>query len=170
MAEIQQSDITPVYEALGAAVFEAQHLERALSLLLALMDEKSAQVKPRDSAPLDSPDAPKTIGVLFREVRMRKYLTEAERKAIKDGVRERNGLIHAYWGEKRTLALMTPAGRVWLVNDLDRIRDVCRKAGRIVDSIIGRYLKDYGSSLDHLSRPLLESWESGSEPPPDVLH
>jgi hypothetical protein len=170
MTEFQQSDITPVFEALGAAVFEAQHLERGLFLLITLMDEKSGQGKSRDPAPLDRPEAPKTIGLLFREVRMRKYLIDAEKKAISDGVRERNGLIHSYWNGKRTPALMTPAGRAWLVNDLDRIRGVCYKAGRIVDSIVDRYLKDYGASLDGLSSQLLEIWEPGSTPPPEVLH
>lgn len=170
MSEFQHNDIKPVYEALGAAVFEAQHLERGLTLLLALMDEKLNQGKPRNPAPLDSPEAPKTIGRLFHEVRMRKYLTDAVKKAIHLGVRERNGLIHAYWDEKRTLALMTPAGRAWIVKDLDRIREVCRKAGRSVDLIIDNYLKDYGASLHDLSNQLWESWELGNEPPPDVLH
>jgi hypothetical protein len=101
---------------------------------------------------------------------MRKYLTSFEKAAIQGGVRERNALIHAYWGEKRAPALMTPAGRSWIVKDLDRIREVCRKAGRIVDSIIDRYLKEHGADLHSLSNPLWESWQSGEEPPPDVLH
>lgn len=170
MSEFIYSDIAPAYEALGAATFEAQHLENGLYLLLRLIDEIQSQGKPANPPSLDSPDAPQTIGQLFREVRMRKYLTNAEKSAIQDGVRERNALIHAYWGEKRTLALMTPAGRSWIVKDLNRIREVCRKAGRIVDSIIDRYLKEYGASLQSLSNPLWESWQSGEEPPPDVLH
>lgn len=170
MTDFCYPDIAPVYEALGAAIFEAQHLENGLYLLLRLMDEKASQGKPADPVLIDSPDAPQTIGQLFREVRMRKYLTNAEKTAIHDGVRERNALIHAYWGKKRTPALMTPTGRSWIVKDLDRIREVCRKAGRIVDSIIDRFLKDSGASLHDLSSPLWESWESGEEPPPDVLH
>lgn len=170
MSEFPQTDITPVYGALGAALFEAQHLEKGLSLLLLLIDEKAAQGKSRNPSPLDSPEAPKTIGVLFREVRMRKYLTDIEKKVIQNGVRERNGLIHAYWSEKRIPALMTPAGRAWIIKDLNGIREICHKAGRIVDSIIDHYLKDYNTNLNNLSNPLWESWGSGNEPPPDVLH
>lgn len=170
MPEFAHSDIAPVYEALGAAVFETQHLERGLYLLLKLTGEKSRQGNPAIPPPLDSADAPQTIGKLFREVRIREYLTDAEKSAVKGGVRERNALIHAYWTDKRTRALLTPAGRAWLVNDLNRIREVCRKAGRIVDSIIDRYLKEYGESLHSLSTALWESWQPGEDPPPDVLH
>jgi hypothetical protein len=170
MTEIAYADTIPVYVELGAALFEAQHLEAGLSLLLKVMDEKSKRGRGAVAAPLDSPDAPQTIGQLFREVRLRKYLTDAERTSIQAGVKERNFLIHGYWDEKHTLALTKPAGRAWLVKDLDRIREVCRRAGRIVDSIIDRYLKESGTSLHELSRPLWESWEPGIEPPPDVLH
>jgi hypothetical protein len=170
MSEFQYHDIAPVYTALGAAVFEAQHLEAGLSLLLTLLDERSTHGKQTNSAPLDSPEAPKTIGLLFREVRMKKYLTPAEKRMIQAGVKERNGLIHAYWGKQRSPALATPAGRAWIIDDLNRIATICRNAGRIVDSIIDRYLKDCGTSLHDLSNPLWETWESGNEPPPEVFH
>jgi hypothetical protein len=170
MSEIAYTDTAPVYLALGAAVFEAQHLEEGLSLLLKVMDGQSGRVSEPVAAPLDTPDAPQTIGQLFREVRMRKYLTDAERTAIQAGVKERNLLIHAYWDHKRSLALTKPAGRAWIFSGLDRIREVIRRAGRIVDSIIDRYLKESGTSLHELSRPLWEGWEPGIEPPPDVLH
>lgn len=170
MTEIEYADTAPVYLALGHAVFKAQHLEHGLSLLLKVMDVKSSQGRaPAVAAPLDTPDAPQTIGQLFREVRLRKYLTVAERTAIQAGVKERNHLIHAYWNHSRTLALMKPAGRAWIFSDLDRIREVIGRAGRIVDSIIDRYLKESGTSLDELS-PLQGVWEPGFEPPPDVLH
>jgi hypothetical protein len=170
MPDFHHLDTSPVFEALGAAVFEAQHLERALYLLLQLLDDKPSNEKQISSISIDKPSAPQTIGQLFREVRMRKYLTPADKTLIQEGVRERNALVHAYWGDKRTMALLTPAGRMWLCNDLGRIREVCRKAGRVVDSIIDGFLKDYGSTLNGLSNPLWEDWESGEEPPPDVLH
>ena len=168
MTDIAYADTVPVFLALGNAVFEAQHLESGLSLLLKVMDANGS--RGRTAAPLDTPEAPQTIGQLFREVRMRKYLTDAERTAIQAGVKERNFLIHAYWNEKHTLALTTPAGRAWLFSDLDRIREIIKRAGRIVDSIVDRYLKESGKSLHELSRPLWEAWEPGIEPPTDVLH
>jgi len=168
MTKIAYADTIPVYTALGNAVFEAQHLESGLSLLLKVMDVNGSQE--RAATPLDTPDAPQTIGQLFREVRMRKYLTDAERTAIQAGVKERNLLVHAYWNAKRTQALVTPAGRAWLFSDLDRIREIIKRAGRIVDSIIDRYLKENETNLHELSRPLWEAWEPGIEPPPDILH
>ena len=153
-----------------AALFEAQHLEKGLSLLLRVMDEKGGRGQAAVATPLDNPEAPQTIGKLFREVRMRKYLTDAERSAIQAGVKERNVLIHAYWGGKHTLALARPAGRAWLCADLDRIREIIRRAGRLVDSIIDRNLKVSGTSLAELSSSFEDQWESGIEPPPDILH
>lgn len=168
MTDVEYVDTVPVYVALGNAVFEAQHLESGLSLLLKLMDGE--RTNGRSAAPLDTPNAPQKIGQLFREVRMRKYLTDTERTNIQAGVKERNLLIHAYWNEKRTKALIKPAGRAWLFSDLDRIRKVIKRAGRIVDSIIDRYLKEQGTSLHEISRPLWEAWEPGLEPPPETLH
>lgn len=170
MTKPTYADTAPVYLELGAAVFEAQHLEEGLSLLLKVMDEKGSRGRAVVAAPLDNPEAPLTVGKLFREVRMRKYLTDAERTAIQAGVKERNILIHAYWNTKHTMALVKPAGRAWLCADLDRIREVIRRAGRIVDVIIDRYLKESGTSLNELSKSFEEQWEPGIEPPPDVLH
>jgi len=57
MSKFRKADIAPVFEALGAAVFEAQHLESGLQLLLTIMDTKlNNKGQPRDPAPLDRPE------------------------------------------------------------------------------------------------------------------
>lgn len=167
----RKTEIAPLFEAFGAAVFEGQHLEHGLGLLLVLINYVlKAQGKAAARLTVDSPAAPKTIGKLFEEVQVFEYLTEAERKLIQKGVRSRNVLVHSYWKNERIAATTTPAGRKWLLQDLNRIRQDCRKAGRLVDSFIDEYLAKAGTSLDKLSRPLWDKWQSDTEVPPEVLH
>ena len=168
MSKFARSNIAPVYEVFGQAVFQAQLLEEALELLIRMLDANGSKGSAKFA--IDVPDAPKTIGVLFREVRLRKYLTKMQRGIIQTGVRERNFLIHAYWQNQRSLALRTTAGRRWLVKDLRRIDKACREASRIVDSIADEYLRGHGTSYEQLAEPLWQIWESSSEPPLEVLH
>ena len=166
------ADIAPLFEAFGAAVFEAQLLEHGLKLLLKGIDlEREKEGRPPRMVNLDSPDASKTVGQLFREVMSAEYLTDAEHKIISRGIKERNFLVHSYWGHKPTLAMLTVEGRKWLVNDLQRIREACRKAGRLVSTLIDGYLgRMYESSMDELSAPLWEQFESSQDPPIESFH
>lgn len=167
--------IAPVFEAFGAAVFEAQLLEHGLGLLLKVIDhERQKEGLPPGKVDFDRPGAPKTIGKLFQEVRAVEYLTDAERKSIEKGVKMRNFLIHAYWASdgSRVKAMLTARGREWLVEDLDRIRETCRKADRLVSKFVDQYLAKYGTSIGALSEPLWQQFETdvNEEPPDDVLH
>ena len=166
------ADIAPLFEAFGAAVFEAQLLEHGLKLLLMGIDlEREKEGRPPRKVDLDSPDAPKTIGRLFREVMSAEYLTDAEQRIISRGIKERNFLVHSYWGKKQTLAMVTLEGREWLIDDLTRIREICRKAGRLVSKLIDGYLaRNYGTSMDELSAPLWDQFECSEDPPIDSLH
>ncbi|HJX09355.1 MAG TPA: hypothetical protein VJ733_02510 [Candidatus Binatia bacterium] len=171
MTRSRKADIAPLFEAFGAAVFEAQNLEHGLSLLLSVIDaefKKTGRVRSRVN--LDTPSAPKTVGKLFEEVKLVEYLTEPERKIIARAIRDRNYLVHSYWNGDRITAMMNQKGRNWLVKDLDHLRETCRKADRLVGKLIDRYLKKYGTSLDALSTPLWGKWESGESVPPELLH
>ena len=167
------ADISPLFEAFGAAVFEAQLLEHGLKLLLTGIDleREKAGRPPRMAMNLDAPDAPKTIGQLFRDVKAAEYLTDAEQKIISRGVKERNFLVHGYWGQKQTLAMLSVDGREWLIKDLARIRETCNKAGRLVTRFIDGYLaRSYGKSTHELSAALWDQFESSEDPPIDSFH
>ena len=160
----RKREITPLFYAFGAAVFEGQHLEHGLQLLLALIDhELEVQGKSRVRLNVDSPTAHKKLGQLFDEVQLFEYLTDAERKMIQKGLKTRNFLVHAYWHGERVKQMGSPTGRKALFTELDQLREVCRKAGRLVDSFIDQHLGKAGTSLDHLSRPLWDQWQ-GDDP------
>lgn len=157
----RKRDLTPLFYAFGAAVFEGQHLEHALQLLLALIDhELETQGKSRVRLQIDSPMAHKKLGQLFDEVQLFEYITDAERKTIQKGLRTRNFLVHAFWQHDRVKQANSPAGRKAIFVELDQLREVCRKAGRLVDSFIDHHLAKAGTSLDELSRPLWDKWQS----------
>jgi len=156
----------------GAAVHQAQQLEHGMQLLLQIIDEQRQRAgkPPRQRLALDGPDAPRTAGRLFEELGAAAHLNDAERKAIQAGIRKRNFLVHSYWHGDRVRAMLTIKGRRWLVDDLNQVREVCRKASRIVDSMIDDCLRAYGVTIDQLSEPLFREYESDQDVPPEVLH
>lgn len=168
-ASDMSEDLLPVFWALGTALFEAQHLESGLCLLLALLDRKHLLSTPASVSPLDDPEAKRTLGELFTDVRRRKYLSPKQKGAVQDAIDARNALIHAYWSAEKIQAMLTPAGREWVFKDLRRIQALCKRAGKIVDVLINQYLKAFDTSLEALSNPMREQWQSGIEPPPEVL-
>jgi len=169
MGKDKSEDMVPVFWALGTAVFEAQHLESGLGLLLALLDQKQLLSSPASATPLDDANSKKTLGELFADVRRRKYLTPAQKIAVHDAINARNALIHAYWSAEKVQAMLTPTGRDWVFKDLRRIEALCKKAGWLVDRLIDQYLKAFDTSLSALANPMWQQWQSGIEPPPEVL-
>jgi hypothetical protein len=157
----RKRDITPLFWAFGGAVYEGQHLEHGLQLLLSLIDhELKVKGKTRVRLTVDSPNAHKKLGELFDEVQSFEYITDAERKIIQKGLKTRNFLVHAYWQGDRIAQMNSPTGRKAIFTELDDLREVCRKAGRLVDSFIDEHLAKAGTSLDELSRPLWDKWQS----------
>lgn len=172
MAEPTRTELKPIFGMFGAAVYQAQQLEHGMQLLLQIMDEQRQRAgkPPRQRPDLDAPDAPRTAGRLLDELEAATHLTDAERKAIQAGIRKRNFLVHSYWHGDRVLAMLTVKGRQWLVADLDQVREVCRKASRIVDGLINDCLRDYGVTIDQLSEPLFRQYQGDQDVPPEVLH
>jgi len=171
MTEPALEESEPLFWAFGHAVYAAQLLERGVLLLLVVVEsEKEKSGLPQTSVGLDDPKSHKTLGTLFNEVLEVEYITEAEKKIIWKAINNRNILVHSYWGKKQTLASLTAPGRKWLVSDLLRRKEQCRKADEIISSCIDRYLSKYGTSIDALSTPLFEQWQNDEEPPDEVLH
>ena len=61
--------------------------------------------------------------------------------------------------------LTTPEGREWVVSNLDELREVIRSGGAIVNSLIDRYLEQYGISVDFFTELAAQTWQADSEPP-----
>ncbi len=67
--------------------------------------------------------------------------------------------------------MLTPAGRAWLVDDLDKKRVQLREADRLVTKFVDSYLAKYGQTVESLSANVFDEYVSDDEVPPDeVLH
>jgi hypothetical protein len=165
----KSEDMLPVFWALGTALFQAQHLESGLGLLIALLNRKRVLSSPANATPLDDASSKKTLGEMFNDVRKRKYFTPAQKTTVHDAIDARNALIHAYWSAEKIQAMVTPAGRDWVFEDLRRIEALCNKAGQLVDGLIDQYLKQFDLSLGDISNPMWQQWQSGVEPPSELL-
>ena len=100
-------------------------------------------------ASLSSAQAGKTIGELFRAVRRREHFTSPERKAIHKAINLRNELVHRFMVD-RVEQLFSDEGRRGLAEELQAIRKAVQYADGIIASLIDRYLREYGASLEEL--------------------
>ena len=171
MRKMREEETEPLFWAYGHAVYAAQGLEQGLMLLLKVIDgERAKSGLKKLNVELDNPRSHKTIGRLFDEVLGIEYLTEAEKKIIWSAVKTRNVLVHSYWRGKYVRAMLTVDGRKWLIDDLLRKKDLCRKADDIVESLINQYLSKYGYTVGSISSSLVDAlWENENEPPDDLL-
>ena len=144
------AELAPVYAEFGAAVHDTQVLEFGLVLLMALATRyDDARFERNAVAALSSAQAGKTIGELFRAVRKKEHFTSPERKAIHKAIRLRNDLVHRFMVDK-VEQLFTDAGRQELADELRGIRQAVQYADGIIASLIDRYLKEHGASLEDL--------------------
>jgi hypothetical protein len=144
------AELAPVYAEFGAAVHDTQVLEFGLVLLMALATRyDDARFERNAVAALSSAQAGKTIGELFRAVRKKEHFTSPERKAIHKAIRLRNDLVHRFMVDK-VEQLFTDTGRQELADELRGIRQAVQYADGIIASLIDRYLKEHGASLDEL--------------------
>lgn len=144
------AELAPVYAEFGAAVHDTQVLEFGLVLLMALATRyDDARFERNAVAALSSAQAGNTIGELFRAVRKKEHFTSPERKAIHKAIRLRNDLVHRFMVDK-VEQLFTDAGRQELADELRGIRQAVQYADGIIASLIDRYLKEHGASLEDL--------------------
>ena len=144
------AELAPVYAEFGAAVHDTQVLEFGLVLLMALATRyDDARFERNAVAALSSAQAGKTIGELFRAVRKKEHFTSPERKAIHKAIRLRNDLVHRFMVDK-VEQLFTDTGRQELADELRGIRQAVQYADGIIASLIDRYLKEHGASLEDL--------------------
>ncbi|MEK6245217.1 MAG: hypothetical protein AABM33_12060 [Pseudomonadota bacterium] len=170
MPDPTAEEMAPIFRAYGHAVYTCHLLEDALGLLLSVIDEeRRRQNLPPRPSPID-PRSQKTIGVLFAEVRAIEYLTAPEIKQIQDAARVRNLLIHSYWDERKLQAMLTPTGRAWIVEDLEKKRIQLRDADRLVTKFVNSYLARYGVSVESLSAHVFDEYVPDDGPPDAVLH
>lgn len=157
-------DVMPLMAEFGAAVYDAQVLESGVSLLMALTTKyQGAHFSNRPVNALDSSQVDKTLGELFRLVQEKQYFTHAARKKIQKAIRQRNILVHTFLTDRAKLSL-TPSGRAQIVSEIETNRSLLREAGSIVDSLINKYLNEYGTSIEEIKKFQSQYWISDSEP------
>lgn len=170
MSEPTAQELAPIFHAYGLAAYHCHLLEDGLGLLLSVIDEeRRRQGLPPRPTPVD-PRSPKTIGVLFTEILAVEYLTDAERRWIQKATQVRNLLIHSYWDKRKMQAMLTPEGRAWLVDDLDKKRVQLREADRLITKFVNSYLAKYSESVESLSANVFDEYVSDEGPPEEVLH
>lgn len=170
MPEPTVQELAPIFYEYGLAVFNCHLLEECIDLLLRVIDEeRHRQGLSLRPIPIDSRST-KTIGVLFTEVLAVEYFTDTERRLIQKAIQTRNLLVHAYWDKRVMQATLTPAGRAWLVDDLDKKKVQLRDADRLVTKFVNDYFAKYGETVESLSANSFNEYVNDEGPPDEVLH
>lgn len=163
----------PIFWAYGLAVYHAQLIENGVQLLLLVIayERKKEGLSVSDLS-IDNPrHIENTLGKLFNKARKHGCFTKEDERKVRKAINTRNLLVHAYWRKKKHIkAISTPKGREWLVSNLLKLKEQCREADRIITALIDQYLSLYGTSIEALSPPIPEIWQSDEEPPDHVLH
>ena len=168
---VNKAAVPHLFELYGAAIFEAQHLERGIGLLLDLMKTYEHQVFPDDAlSSISGPKPYKTLKPLFNTLLEKHQFSDADQTLLNHAIEKRNLLVHRYWSGARMEAVATSKGSEWLEADLRKLHQQMRDAGRLIDRIIDAYLSMYSTSLDQLVNTFESQWEDGDYPPEQTLH
>ena len=160
--ESGKTNMTPLFEAYGAACFWAQHLERSFKILLLMARSTEHQTALFVSTPLDTEEGLLALGKFFKGAQEKALLTEIEHKVINKAISDRKTLIHAYW-DKKSLMMLTPQNRQQIIDDLAQIRKSIRYAVKITNSLIDKKLKKHRNSLKGLDSAIWQEWENDQE-------
>lgn len=163
-------DVALVFAEFGAAVHDAQILESALGLLMALVSKyQDAQFSAGPEKALCGSGEEKTLGEIFRAVKKKEYFTPAEEKIIRGAIRTRNKLVHSFMHEKAP-QMLAPKGRRSVLSEVLEVRDTLKGATRVVDSLIDKYLAEYGASVESIKAHLEQFWQTDEEAGAQDLH
>ena len=162
MGEPVKTNMSPLFEAYGAACYWAQHLERSFRLLLLMFKEKKGRADLVVSTPLDTEEGLRALGNLFKDAQGKGYCTEADHKQFIKAIHDRNTLVHAYW-DKKFLSITTPEGRQQIIGDLAETRMTIRYAAKMADSLVDKKIEEYGISLNSLASRAAHEWEGDQD-------
>jgi hypothetical protein len=134
----------------GAAVHDAQVLEKSLELILAILssDETLRSSLPALGA-IYAPDTHKTLGQLIKALRKVVDLPKQADDQLELVLKTRNSLVHGHFkNEGRLRATLTTAGVQTLLSELHGIRGALKSAKHLTDGILDRLLEKYGMSVE----------------------
>ena len=158
-----RKELRPVFAEFGACIQVAQVMEYGLSTLLALAGKQEGSKLPsKRFAQMNQRETAQTLGELFSSARQKEYFTDAEVKMVFRAISERNKLVHNYMIDN-VEKLLNPEGREWITDDVRKRRKVIEDAGKIVESMINRYLEEEGSSMDELKDQVEAFFDAGDD-------
>lgn len=170
MSEPSRAELGPILASYGNAVLTCGLLESGLRLLLAVASDTRKRQNVPDVLEQRVHEKAKMLGDLFPIAMQYEAFSDAERKQIWDAIRLRNLLVHNYWTPKALQGFLTPAGREWLVSDLESKRDQIREADRVITRYVDAYLVEHGLTVESIAMPMFAEYEPNPGPPDSVLH
>ena len=170
MPDSNRSALAPVLASYGNAVFTCGLLESGLRLLLAVASDARRRQNIPELVDQKAHEKAKMLGDLFPLAMQYEAFSDAHREQIWAAIRLRNLLVHNYWTPKAVQGFLTPAGREWLVADLESKRHQVREADRIITAYIDAYLSEHGLTVESIAAPMFAEYEPNPGPPDSVLH
>ncbi|MGH8528947.1 MAG: hypothetical protein ACRETN_03760 [Nevskiales bacterium] len=136
----------------GAAVHDAQVLERSLEYILVLLDHTALPGEQLPNASeLYGPESTASLGKLVNVLRKRIELPREDSDELEKAIKTRNSLVHGYFKpESRLVATLTASGADGLVSEIREIRASMKMWNKITDGILDTLLRRDGTSIKKL--------------------
>jgi hypothetical protein len=144
--------IQPLMAEFGAAVHDAQVLERCIENILALLDKTvSPGEQLPDASKLYGSESTASLGSLVNALRKRIEVPRDVSDSLEEAIHTRNRLVHGYFKpEKRLVATLSETGIATLIAELREIRASLKGWTALTEKILDALLKRYGMSVEQL--------------------
>mgnify|MGYP000619210644 CR=1 FL=1 len=145
--DIPYEDLAPLFEAYGAACFQAQHLEHGLLLLLKILQRPALGKKP-------------TLGKLIKHAKDLKLFTSEDSRSLRSALELRNNLVHGYWHQDKVLNMRDAHTRSSIKRELEAYQADLRVASALIDGVIDSLLIHWGESLVGFGDAAIKDWQT----------
>ena len=120
----ESEEVREVFARYGLAIYQAQCLERQLSIILATKyGPGPARISEKELDENLEVLFSRTLGHLVSEIRILAELSEEEEGRLREALRKRNWLVHGYFWD-RAVEFLSESGRASMLRELNEAADV----------------------------------------------
>jgi hypothetical protein len=145
-----------VYAFFGLACYQAQVLEKGVSIMVVAFKCKGLPITRNDFDAIYSEHNKKTLGQLLARAKKAILISEYMEFLLEEALLKRNWLMHHYFAD-RSIQFMREEGRRKMISELQSLIQIFIEADQAIEEISFPVLKEFGVTEESVGR-IIQDW------------